>query len=240
MRPIDRVTNLRRDAQPVGSSPDSRRHQRRDGGGGRRRPGADGLGADGAGSIRVPAAFCGLFALAPSRGRISTMPDPEHWHGLTVFGGLARSVLDAAVFDDALRGPAPGDRYMPPEPETSFAQAAAREPMPLRVAVSIKGAILGSDRPGRPPSSRGDRRAAARTRARGRRARPDLRAALKRHSGPIARRHRGRRRQARPSRPTGGPYPPDGVAGATTARPRPAASQTTRATCRPAGQHDLR
>ncbi len=106
-----------------------------------------GLGADGAGSIRVPAAFCGLFALAPSRGRISTMPDPEHWHGLTVFGGLARSVLDAAVFDDALRGPAPGDRYMPPEPETSFAQAAAREPMPLRVAVSIKGAILGI-RPG--------------------------------------------------------------------------------------------
>ncbi|MBV9000971.1 MAG: hypothetical protein JO304_18050 [Solirubrobacterales bacterium] len=47
-----------------------------------------GLGADGAGSIRVPAAFCGLFALAPSRGRISTLPDPEPWYGLTVFGGV--------------------------------------------------------------------------------------------------------------------------------------------------------
>ncbi|MGZ4288827.1 MAG: amidase family protein [Solirubrobacteraceae bacterium] len=108
---------------------------------------AAGLGADGAGSIRVPAAFCGLFALAPSRGRISTMPDPEHWHGLTVFGGLARTVLDAALVDDVLRGPAPGDIHAPPQPNISFAQAAAREPAPLRVAVSLKGMITGI-RPG--------------------------------------------------------------------------------------------
>lgn len=102
-----------------------------------------GLGADGAGSIRVPAAFCGLFGLAPTRGRISTMPDAEHWYGLTVFGALARSVLDAALFDDALRGPARGDRHFPPEPDTSFAQAAAREPARLRVAVSLKGMVPG-------------------------------------------------------------------------------------------------
>lgn len=106
-----------------------------------------GLGSDSAGSIRVPAAFCGLFALAPSRGRISTMPQPEHWHGLTVLGGLARSVVDVALFDDALRGPAPGDRHTPPEPEISFAEAAIREPGPLRVAVSLKGTLLGI-RPG--------------------------------------------------------------------------------------------
>ena len=106
-----------------------------------------GLGADGAGSIRVPAAFCGLFALAPTRGRISTMPDPEHWHGLTVFGGLARSVLDAALFDDALRGPAGGDLHTPPEPDFSFAQAAVREPRSLRVAVSLRCMIHGI-RPG--------------------------------------------------------------------------------------------
>jgi amidase len=67
-----------------------------------------GLGSDSAGPIRVPAAFCGLFALAPSRGRISTMPQPEHWHGLMVLGGLARSVVDVALFDDALRGPRRG------------------------------------------------------------------------------------------------------------------------------------
>lgn len=106
-----------------------------------------GLGADGAGSIRVPAAFCGLFALAPTRGRISTMPDPEHWHGLTVFGGLARSVLDAALFDDALQGPARGDLHPLPEPPTNFARAAACEPGRLRVAVSLRGMIPGI-RPG--------------------------------------------------------------------------------------------
>ena len=101
------------------------------------------LGSDGGASIRVPAAMCGLFGLKPQRGRISTLPDREHWHGLTVFGGLARSVLDAALFDDAVRGPAEGDAHGPPEPETSFAEAAGRDPGRLRVAVSLKGTLPG-------------------------------------------------------------------------------------------------
>jgi amidase len=101
------------------------------------------LGSDGGASIRVPAAMCGLFGLKPTRGRISTLPDPEHWHGLTVFGGLARSVLDAALFDDALRGPAEGDAHTPPDPELSFAEAARRGPRTLRVAVSRKGTLPG-------------------------------------------------------------------------------------------------
>lgn len=102
-----------------------------------------GLGSDGGASIRVPAALCGLFGLKPTRGRISTLPDPEHWYGLSVLGGLARSVLDAAIFDDVLRGPAPGDAYTPPEPHISFTEAARREPGRLRVAVSLKGTIPG-------------------------------------------------------------------------------------------------
>jgi amidase len=102
-----------------------------------------GLASDGGASIRVPAALCGLFGLKPTRGRISTRPDPEHWHGLTVFGGLARSVLDAALFDDAVRGPAPGDAHTPPEPEISFSGAARREPGRLCVALSLKGVLPG-------------------------------------------------------------------------------------------------
>src|SRR2546421_3895518 len=101
------------------------------------------LGSDGGASIRVPAAMCGLFGLKPTRGRISTLPDAEHWHGLTVFGGLARSVLDAALFDDALRGPAEGDAHTPPDPEMSFADAARRGPGRLRVATSLKGTLPG-------------------------------------------------------------------------------------------------
>ena len=101
------------------------------------------LGSDGGASIRVPAAMCGLFGLKPSRGRISTLPDAEHWYGLTVFGGLARSVLDASLFYDALRGHANGDAHTPSDPETSFAHAARRDPAPLRVAVSLKGTLPG-------------------------------------------------------------------------------------------------
>jgi amidase len=101
------------------------------------------LGSDGGASIRVPAAMCGLFGLKPTRGRISTLPDPEHWHGLTVFGGLTRSVLDAALFDDALRGPAHGDAHSPPDLEVSFAEAAQRDPGRLRVATSLKSTLPG-------------------------------------------------------------------------------------------------
>src|SRR5207249_5106798 len=60
------------------------------------------LGSDGGGSIRIPAACCGLFGLKPSRGRVSLAPLPDHWHGLSVLGPLARSVADSALFLDAV------------------------------------------------------------------------------------------------------------------------------------------
>jgi amidase len=101
------------------------------------------LGSDGGASIRVPSAMCGLFGLKPQRGRISTLPDRQHWHGLTVLGGLARSVLDAAMFDDALRGPGPGEAFTPPEPEMSFTEAARREPGRLRIGVSLESTLPG-------------------------------------------------------------------------------------------------
>jgi amidase len=95
------------------------------------------IGSDGAGSIRIPAAWTGLVGLKPQRGRISTLPDPEAFNGLTCFGPLARSAVDAAVLLDAVEGNAPGDRHCPPPPREPYAEAAAREPRALRVALSF-------------------------------------------------------------------------------------------------------
>jgi len=85
------------------------------------------LGSDGAGSIRIPAACCGLFGLKPQRGRVSTAPSVEPWHGLSTWGALSRRVADSARFYDAIRDG--GD---------SFTEAAAREPGRLRIAISRK------------------------------------------------------------------------------------------------------
>jgi amidase len=92
-----------------------------------------GLGSDGGGSIRIPAACCGLFGLKPQRGRVSLMPYREHWHGLSVIGPIARRVADAALLLDATAAEAP---------ERPFAEAARTPPGTLRVAVSLKPPII--------------------------------------------------------------------------------------------------
>jgi amidase len=99
-------------------------------------PGA--LGSDGGGSIRTPSAFCALFGLKPQRGRVSLSPHPEHWHGMSVVGWLARGVLDSALLYDATMGPGPADRDRPEPPARSFAEAATTPPGTLRVAWSVK------------------------------------------------------------------------------------------------------
>jgi amidase len=95
-------------------------------------------GSDGAGSIRIPAANCGVFGLKPQRGRISLAPLPEHWHGMSVNGGLTRTVRDTALFLDATAGGAPGDADTPPPPDRPFVDAAADPPGRLRIAVSSR------------------------------------------------------------------------------------------------------
>lgn len=92
--------------------------------------------SDGAGSIRIPAANCGLFGLKPQRGRISLMPEAEHWYGLSKTGCLSRRVLDTALWLDVAAGPAPGDAHTPPPPDGSYVRAAQRNPGRLRFAVS--------------------------------------------------------------------------------------------------------
>jgi amidase len=95
------------------------------------------IGSDGAGSIRIPAACCGIFGLKAQRGRVPPAPQAEPWHGMSIWGVLARRVADSARMYDVIR-----DGGQP------FAEAAAREPARLRVAVSIKpppGALVRPD-----------------------------------------------------------------------------------------------
>lgn len=94
------------------------------------------LGSDGAGSIRIPAAFCGLFGLKPQRGRVSMGPRARAWHGLSVNGVLTRSVHDSALFYDVASGSIESDLDRPPAPPVSFVQAAGTPPGPLRIAYS--------------------------------------------------------------------------------------------------------
>ncbi|ASR33906.1 amidase [Prauserella marina] len=62
------------------------------------------LGSDGAGSVRIPAAWTHLVGIKPQRGRIPTAPEPELFHGLTGHGPLARTVADAALLLDVAAG----------------------------------------------------------------------------------------------------------------------------------------
>ncbi len=90
-------------------------------------------GSDGAGSIRIPAACCGLVGLKPSRGRVSNAPVDEFFTGCVVGGGLSRTVADAAAFLDAIEGYQLGDPFWLPSPETSFLELSKQEPKRLRI-----------------------------------------------------------------------------------------------------------
>lgn len=90
---------------------------------------------DGAGSIRIPAASCGLFGLKPSRGRASLAPLTEGWRGMAVLGCLSRNVLDTALWLDVISGGS-AEAEAPPPPQRPFVEAAKSAPGKLRVGFS--------------------------------------------------------------------------------------------------------
>jgi amidase len=92
-------------------------------------------GNDGGGSIRIPAACCGLVGLKPARGRISAAPDRGE-APLDVDGMLTRTVADTAAILDVLAGYELGDANWAPPPSEPFALSATRAPSKLRIAAT--------------------------------------------------------------------------------------------------------
>ncbi|GAA2824724.1 amidase [Kitasatospora sp. CM 4170] len=91
---------------------------------------------DAAGSIRIPAAYNGLFGLKPTRGRVPVGPAvDEIYNGLAVHGSVSRTVRDSAALLDRIRGSEPGDPYVAPEPSRPYAEEVTRPPGSLRIGV---------------------------------------------------------------------------------------------------------
>jgi amidase len=94
-------------------------------------------GNDGGGSIRIPAACCGLVGLKPARGRVSIGPDGGESF-LVCDGVLTRSVEDTARLLDVLCGPEPGDAsWAPPPPAAGYTALTGVDPGHLRIALAL-------------------------------------------------------------------------------------------------------
>jgi amidase len=97
-------------------------------------------GNDGGGSLRIPAACCGLVGLKPSRGRVSRGPDLGDSF-LACDGVLTRTVAETALMLDVLSGYEPGDSTWAPRPREPYTLAMRRHPGKLRIAMSLANAL---------------------------------------------------------------------------------------------------
>jgi amidase len=94
--------------------------------------------SDGGGSIRIPASYCGLFGLRPSRGRVPSGPiHGEFWDGASSQHVLTRSVRDSARILDAIAGVEAGAPFAIAPPERAYAEEIQRPTGKLRIGYSV-------------------------------------------------------------------------------------------------------
>jgi Asp-tRNA(Asn)/Glu-tRNA(Gln) amidotransferase A subunit family amidase len=96
------------------------------------------IGTDGGGSVRIPAAFCGVAGLKGTFGLVPKLPGFRGWPTLSIDGPLARSVRDIALLLGVMAGPHPADDLSYPSPGPAYLEAALleRDLSHLRVAWS--------------------------------------------------------------------------------------------------------
>jgi aspartyl-tRNA(Asn)/glutamyl-tRNA(Gln) amidotransferase subunit A len=100
------------------------------------------IGSDGGGSIRVPAAFCGVLGFKPSMGRVplypgcrdERLPGLSSWESLEHIGPLTRTVEDAALMMSVIAGPDPRDRHSIPSNRSMWTDALTRDIAGRRIA----------------------------------------------------------------------------------------------------------